>query len=128
MKLSESQKAKWIDTLKELGYLSEDDNLVEHTAGDLWEMIVTKTSGNFFFTEKNLIFIGGMLGGSNTCVPYDKITGITKCNVGGLIPFMPTGIKVTYTNDKGNQAKMVCSVMKRTDWIEFLNSRCNVSC
>ncbi len=127
MNLSEAQKKQWIDALRELGYLSEEDNLVEHTKGDLWEMIFSQTRGNFLFTNKNFIFAGGLLGSSNFCIAYDKITGIKKCNVGGLIPLIPTGIKITYTNEKGKSATKVCSVLKRNDWIEFLSKKCNVS-
>jgi len=127
MNLSEKQKKQWIDTLRESGYMSEEDNLVEHTKGDLWEMGFSKVSGNFLFTDKNFIFVGGLLGSTAFCIAYDKITGIKKCNVGGLIPLIPTGIKITYTNEKGKSAKKVCSVLKRNNWIEFLSKKCNIS-
>ena len=127
MNLSEKQKTQWIDTLRELGYMSEEDNLVEHTKGDLWEMVFSQVSGNFLFTDKNFVFVGGLMGSTNFCIAYDKITGIKKCNVGGTIPLIPTGIKITYTNEKGKPAKKVCSVLKRNNWIEFLSKKCNVS-
>ena len=123
MKLSEKQKNDWIAALKNLGYLPEGENLVEHTAGDFWEFLFSQVRGNFFFTEKTMIFVGGMLGSTNWAVPYEKITEIKKCNVGGLIPIMPTGIKIFYTDEKGKSGKKICSVLKRNNWIDFLNSK-----
>lgn len=57
IKLSEKQKNDWITTLKNLGYLPEGENLVEHTAGDCWEFILSQVRGNFFFIEKTMIFL-----------------------------------------------------------------------
>lgn len=123
MKLSEKQKNDWIESLKKLGYMAEGENLVEHTAGDYWEFRVTQVRGNFLFTEKTMVFVGGLLGNNNWGIPYEKITELKKCNVGGLLPFMPTGIKITYTDEDGKSKKKICSVMKRNDWIDFLNNR-----
>ncbi|MBO4982048.1 MAG: PH domain-containing protein [Lachnospiraceae bacterium] len=123
MKLSEKQKNEWITLLKNLGYLPEGETLVEHTAGDYWEFGFSQVRGNFFFTEKTMIFVGGMLGNNNWGVPYDKITEIKKCNAGGIIPIIPTGIKVIYADENGKSAKKVCSVLKRNDWMEFLNNK-----
>lgn len=99
MALTEQKKQEWEETLRKGELISVSDKITDHTQGDLWEML-SQTRGNFFLTETNLIFVGGLLGAKTLNIPFNKITGLSLCNVGGLIPIMPTGIKVAYTDEK----------------------------
>lgn len=97
--------------------------MIEHTKGDLWEMMSQKR-GNFFFTNEKFIFTGGLLGVSNFDVKYSDIKELKLCNVGGLIPIIPTGIKVICQNpENGKTVKHKCSVLKRKVWLEFLREK-----
>ena len=49
MKLDLGTVGKWEASLREAGYMSDDDHIIEHTKGDLWEML-SQTRGNFFFS------------------------------------------------------------------------------
>ncbi len=123
MKLKPEKVAEWEKTLREAGYMGEDDHIIEHTQGDLWEM-ASQTRGNFFFTNEKFIFVGGLLGVSNFAVKYSDIKELKKINVGGLIPLIPTGIKVTCQDpENGRMKKHKCSVMKRKEWIAFLQGK-----
>lgn len=88
--------------------------------------MLSQTRGNFFLTETNLIFVGGLLGAKTLNIPFNKITGLSLCNVGGLIPIMPTGIKVAYTDEKGKNRAAKCSVLKRKIWLECIKNKANI--
>lgn len=122
MKLSEAKVKEWAEALRSLELMGEDETIIEHTNGDCWEFF-SQTRGNIFFTEKSMIFIGGLLGSTCYVYPYDKITEVKKCNVGGLIKIIPTGIRVTYENEKGKIKKSRLSTFKRKDWIEYINGK-----
>lgn len=123
MKLNADAIAKCEASLKEAEYMGADDHIVEHTKGDVWEMM-SQTRGNFYFTNEKLIFIGGLLGASNFAVKYSDIKELKLVNVGGLIPIIPTGIMVICQNpENGKTVKHKCSVMKRKEWIEYLRGK-----
>ena len=123
MKLNANDAAKWEKSLREAELMSEDDHIIEHTKGDLWEMM-SQTRGNFFFTNEKFIFAGGLLGASNFAVKYSEIKELKLVNVGGLIPVIPTGIMVICENpENGKTVKHKCSVMKRKEWIEYLRGK-----
>ena len=123
MKMNANEAAKWEKSLKEAEYLSEDDHIIEHTQGDLWEMM-SQTRGNFFFTNEKFIFAGGLMGASNFAVKYSDIKELKLVNVGGVIPVIPTGIMVICQNpETGKTVKHKCSVMKRKEWIEYLRGK-----
>lgn len=123
MKLTPDKKEKWESTLRELEYVSGDDQIIEHTQGDFWEFM-SQTRGNFFFTNEKFIFVGGLAGLSNFAVKYSDIKELKLVNVGGLIPLIPTGILVVAQNpENGKQKKYKCSVMKRKEWIEYLRTK-----
>lgn len=123
MKLDLGTVGKWEASLREAGYMSDDDHIIEHTKGDLWEML-SQTRGNFFFTEEKFIFAGGLIGVSNFAVKYSDIKELKLVNVGGLIPLIPTGLMVTcYNQEKGKNVKHKCSVMKRKEWMSFLKNK-----
>ncbi len=121
MKLAQSKKEKWEQTLKELELIAADDVIEEHTQGDLWTFM-SQTRGNYFFTKEKFIFVGGF-GLENFSVAYGDISGLKTCNVGGLIPIIPTGIKVSFMNSEGKLGTKKCSVMKRKEWIAYLVER-----
>lgn len=121
MKLSEKQRLNWEKTLKESSLMDENDVIEEHTAGDLWTFF-SQTRGNYFFTKEKFIFISGF-GVETFSVAYGDISGMKTCNVGGLIPIIPTGIKVSFMDEKGKLVTKKCSVMKRKDWIAYLVER-----
>lgn len=123
--MTDQKKAEWDSTLKELELVSADDSIQEHTQGDFWEFL-GQTRGNFFFTNSKLVFVGGLLGASNFSITYSSITELKLCNVGGLIPFMPTGIKVTYTDEGGKTRSKKCSVLNRKKWLAYLQERVHV--
>ena len=123
MKLNANDAAKWEKSLREAELMSEDDHIIEHTKGDLWEMM-SQTRGNFFFTNEKFIFVGGLLGASNFAVKYSEIKELKLVNVGGLIPVIPTGIMVICQDpENGKTVKHKCSVMKRKEWIEYLRGK-----
>ena len=123
MKLKPDAVAKWEKSLREAGYMSADDHIIEHTKGDLWTMM-SQTRGNFFFTNEKFIFAGGLLGASDFAVKYSDIKEMKFVNVGGLIPIIPTGIMVTCQNpENGKTEKHKCSVMKRKEWREYLRQK-----
>lgn len=121
MKLAQSKKEKWEETLKELELISAEDVIEEHTQGDLWTFM-SQTRGNYFFTKEKFIFVSGF-GLENFAVSYGDISGLKTCNVGGLIPIIPTGIKVSFMNSEGKMVTKKCSVMKRKEWIAYLVER-----
>ena len=122
MRLSEANIKEWSEALIARELMVADETIIEHTAGDCWE-VMSQTRGNIFFTEKAVIFIGGLAGCIAYRFPYDKIQEVKKCNVGGLIKLMPTGIKITYENEDGKIKKARLSVLKRKNWIEYINGK-----
>ena len=121
MKLSEKQRLNWEKTLKESSLMDENDVIEEHTQGDLWTFF-SQTRGNYFFTKEKFIFISAF-GVETFSVAYGDISGMKTCNVGGLIPIIPTGIKVSFMDEKGKLVTKKCSVMKRKNWIAYLVER-----
>jgi len=121
MKLSDKKKQEWEKTLRELELMSAEDIIEEHTQGDLWTFM-SQTRGNYFFTKEKFIFVSGF-GVETFSVAYGDISGLKTCNVGGLIPIIPTGIKVSFMNSEGKMTTKKCSVMKRKEWIAYLVER-----
>ncbi len=121
MKLAQSKKEKWEQTLKELKLIDADDVIEEHTQGDLWTF-ASQVRGNYFFTKEKFVFAGGF-GLDNFSVAYGDISGVKTCNVGGLIPIIPTGLKVSFMNSEGKMVSKKCSVMKRKEWLAYLVER-----
>lgn len=127
MSLSEKKKAEWETSLKDAALIGPIDSIQEHTKGDLWEF-TSQISGNYFFTQEKFVFVsGGLIGKVTFSIPYNKITELKLCNIGGLIPLIPTGIKVTYMDENGKVEKKKCSVMKRKQWLAYLQEKTGVS-
>ncbi|MBD5452161.1 MAG: PH domain-containing protein [Lachnospiraceae bacterium] len=121
MKLAQSKKEQWEKTLRELELISADDVIEEHTQGDLWTFM-SQTRGNYFFTKEKFIFVSGF-GVETFSVAYGDISGLKTCNVGGLIPIIPTGVKVSFMDSNGKLVTKKCSVTKRKEWIAYLVER-----
>lgn len=125
MKLSDQKKATWESKLRDSGMIGLIDTIQEHTKGDLWDP--GQISGDFFFTTEKFVYVsGGLIGRVSFSIPYNKITGLKLCNI-GFIPFLPTGIRVTYTDEDGKTKKKKCSVMKRKQWLAYLQEKTGVS-
>lgn len=124
MKLSDQKKATWESKLRESGMIGPIDTIQEHTKGDLWDP--GQISGDFFFTKEKFVYVsGGLIGRVSFSIPYNKIAGLKLCNI-GFIPLLPTGIRVTYTNDNGKTEKKKCSVLKRKQWLAYLQEKTGV--
>lgn len=123
MKLTPKDVEKWETTLREAELIGDDDHIIEHTKGDFWEMM-SQSRGNFFFTNEKFVFVGGLLGADSFAIKYSDIKELKPVNVGGLIPIIPTGIKVMFQNpENGKIMKKKCSVMKRKEWIAYLQEK-----
>lgn len=122
MALTEGKKKEWEDTLRELELIDAEDSIEQHTAGDYW-WLNTQKRGNFFFTKEKMIFTSGF-GMNNFSIKYKDIVGLKKCCVG---LFIPTGIKVTVQDENGEQKKYRCSVLKRKEWIAYLEGKSGVA-
>jgi len=124
MALTEANKVKWEETLRELELLGAEESIEEHTAGDYWPF-TGQVRGNYFFTKDKMIFVSGF-GLENFVIPYKNIKEIKKCMIS---LFIPTGIKITALDEeKGKDKKYKCSVMKRNNWIEYLAQKSGVNC
>lgn len=125
MKMSDQKKATWEKKLRDCGLIGLTDTIQEHTKGDLWDP--GQTPGDFFFTTEKFVYVsGGLIGSATFSVLYKEITGLKLCNV-GLIPFLPTGIRVTYTGENGKAVKKKCSVLKRKQWLAYLQEKTGIS-
>lgn len=121
MKLSEQKKEKWEKTLRDSGLIDSIDTIQEYTKGDLWNPL--QIPGDFFFTMEKFAYVSrGLIGKVTFSVPYNKITGLRLCNV-GFIPFLPLGIRVTYTDENGKLQKRKCAVLKRKQWLAYLKEK-----
>ncbi len=121
MKLTDQKKATWEKTLRDSGLIGLIDTIQEHTKGDLWEF--GQIRGDFFFTTEKFVYVsGGLIAKATFSIPYNKITGLKLCNVGN-IPLLPTGIRVTYTDENGKTVKKRCSVLKRKQWLAYLQEK-----
>ena len=102
--------------------MEAEESIERHTAGDYW-WFNTQKRGNFFFTKEKMIFISGF-GMEKFAIKYKDIAGLKKCCVG---PFIPTGIKVIVQDENGKQKKYKCSVLKRKEWIAYLQEKSGIT-
>lgn len=98
--------------------LQEGETVVAQEKGDQWEyflnIIGMQNQGRYFFTEKRVIFYYCL--SKKFEINYSDIEAMELCNVGPLIRFVPTGIKIT-TKDK---KQFYLSVMKRKEYKEMI--------
>lgn len=120
MKLNEQKKAEWEEALKKLNLIGADDVIEEHVQGDFWSFS-GRTVGNYFFTRDKFVFHGGILGVDDFSIRYSDIKELKLINIRFI---MPTGILVIAQNpENGKLKKYKLSVMKRKDWLAYLQSR-----
>ena len=104
--------------LRESELIAADEYVEKVTDGDYWDMMgMSQTRGHWYFTNKQIIFIGGLMGGEVVHIPVDRIKSVKKYNIRFIIP---TGIKVVAENDKGKDKTYRLSVMKRENWIDYI--------
>ncbi len=98
-----------------------DGEVVEkELKSDYWEKTLcfySQKRGKYWFTNQRIIFKGGFT--TVLEIPYSEIESVKLCNIGGLIQFIPTGIKVTLKSGKTHRL----SVTKRKDILAFLQSK-----
>ena len=101
--------------------LQEGESVIAQEKGDQWEyflnIIGMQNQGRYFFTEKRIIFYYCL--SKQFEVYYKDIQSLELCNVGPLIRFVPTGIKIT--TKEGKQFYM--SVMKRKEYQELIEKQ-----
>lgn len=94
------------------------EQIIEEVRGDYWEALLFTLSqkrGKFIFTNQRIHVAAGFLTALD--LEYKDIQSVEKCNVGGLIRLIPTGIKVIMKNGK----KHHLSILKRAKYIEMIN-------
>lgn len=101
--------------------LRENEVIEREMASDYWEslgfIMTSQVRGRYCFTNQRIIFRGGW--GKEVEIAYADIESITKCNVGGLIRFVPTGIKVMMKDGK----RHYLSVLKRKEVMELIQNK-----
>lgn len=112
------------DNLKEASLMDKDDSVEIIEKGDYWEKLLCFSSqvrGIYYFTKKNVIFVGGFAGTTSFSIPYKNIKELKKCNVG---LFIPCGVKVIFHDDKKDKDKSYkLSLLKRDKWIKFIEEK-----
>lgn len=104
--------------------LREEEQIIETVKCDYWEnsflFIYEQNSGEIIITNQRIIFMMKVLTKTFERVELsiENISTIEKCNVGTIIPFNPTGIKITLNN--GRNYKF--SSMKREKIIEAVSN------
>ena len=97
--------------------LQEGESVIKQQAGDCWQYVGifgSQLRGRFFFTQKRIIFYYCLK--KNFEIFYEDIESVELCNVGGIIRFVPTGIKVNTKDGKSTYL----SVMKRDEYKELI--------
>lgn len=108
--------AKEKQDIRETLGLKETETIEKEFRGDYWSFL-SQTRGYYWFTNERIIFHGGFATVEE--IPYNEIDFVTKRNVGGILPIIPTGIKVKMKNGKSH----TLSVQKRNDIIAFIESK-----
>lgn len=82
--------------------LRQGETLVEKITGDYWQKVILffylQKAGSFWLTNQRIIFKGGIV--ASLEIELNEIDSISTCSVGGLIPMIPTGIRVLMKDGK----------------------------
>lgn len=100
--------------------LHEGESVEREFKGDYWEKSLcfySQKPGKYWLTSERIIFRGGFIAALD--IPYPQIESVKLCNVGGLLQFLPTGIKVTLKDGKTYKL----SVLKRKEILGFIESK-----
>lgn len=103
---------------KELPFeLAEGEAVEKEFSSDYWEKFLfmySQKRGRYYFTNQRIVFT--YFGQVLLDLPYAEMESAVACNVGALIKFVPTGIKVTMKDGK----QYDLSVTKRKENLEFI--------
>lgn len=100
--------------------LQDGEQVEKEIKGDYWEKTLcmySQKTGKYWFTNQRIIFRGGFVAALD--LPYSEMESVALCNVGPLVQFLPTGIKVTMKDGK----KYKLSVLKRKDILALIQSK-----
>jgi len=127
MELSPERAAEIEQNLIENELMRQGDHITHSEKGDYWEKLLcfyTQVRGYYYCTEESLIFVGGFAGTTFWSVRYQDIKEFKKCAIGPLIQFIPTGIRITFHDEKkGKDRKYKMSVLGRDKWMSFLGQK-----
>ena len=97
--------------------LRPGEKIIEEIRADYWEnllFMLSQKRGRFVFTNQRVHIRAGLV--TIIDLEYKDMIGVKKCNVGGMIRIIPTGILVKMRDGK----KHYLSVLKRNKYIELL--------
>lgn len=101
--------------------LQDGETVLKEVSGDYWKkgffLTYSQKTGRYCFTSQRILFKGGLTEELN--LPYSEISEVKTCNVGPLIPFLPTGVKVTMRD--GKEYKL--SLLSRKKYVEMIQSQ-----
>ncbi len=124
MNLTPDRVAELEVNLKENGLIDIDDRIVEAERGDYWEKFLftyTQIRGFYYFTEKSIVFVGGLLGSTSWSVKYKNIKDLKPATVG---PFLPLAFKLfTYDEKKGKDVSHKVAIVHKKQWMAYLEEK-----
>ena len=105
--------------MEEIEELESNETIIKKEKGDYWEKMIlfmySQRRGEYTITDKRIIFKGFF---SNFSVKYEDISSISKCNVGPMLRFIPTGISIKTNDGK----EYIMSVLGRNKYMEIIES------
>lgn len=121
--MKETKLEKQKKNLVKIGVMEESDTLIDFFQAGYMERLIGRwgrwEKGWAYFTEERLIVITGLLE-ENIVIPYQNIRAMEKCSQG----IAPIGIAITYENMEGKTVTDKLSLMKREQWMSFMEGRC----
>lgn len=86
--------------------------------GDYWEgeFVSVRRTGTFWFTNRRLYIQADPL---QVNLPYTALRSVAPCNVGPMVKFLPTGIRILLQDGTVHQ----CSFPQRERWLAYLRGR-----
>lgn len=101
--------------------LEINETILKQDKGDYWSsmfhILYEQKRGEYIITNKRIIF-KSFLEVNDFIVKYEDIESISKCCVGPLIRFIPTGIRIKTKNGK----KYIMSIFGRKKHIEIIQN------
>lgn len=100
--------------------LHDGEAVEKELSGDYWERnlgIYSQKTGKYWLTNQRIIFRGGFAVALD--LSYSDIESVSLCNVGPVVQFLPTGIKVQTKDGKAYKL----SVLKRKDILSFIQAK-----
>ena len=100
--------------------LENGESILIQEKGDYWEKFIcfyNQNRGKYTITNKRIIF-SSLMEIHDFSIRYEDIQSISKCNVGPLIRFMPTGILVRTKQGKSYRL----SVLGRKKYMDTIET------